>query len=399
MSDRDRKSSELAWRGGWASSKYGDGSPLESEVEVTGRIEAGRSTAPLELGGIDIDQLALALAERMRGPSIERPMLGELAGEWFADIAPRRVAAIGDQILMGHLRPLFLDDEATLSVAAIAEVLERLSARGYSPSTVNKVRSTGKRIVDFACASKRWSTANPFALARRKREPERQYELLTLEDLAKVEKKLPPERRRLFRVALHTGMRPGEVFALQKSDVDFEQGTINIHRSHGRDETKTGKARVIPIPPACAGDLFESAVASPSAVIFCDPDGELQRADTKLTRILRTAMRAAGVGITSVVYKCRRRGCEASDELFDETSVRQIDCARCGMRLWPVPEVRPVRWYDLRHICATLHHQHRADEVCVARAMGHAIKDTTRRIYTHVGIEEMRRELTRWRLG
>jgi integrase len=371
--------------------------PLESVV--TGFIEAKREAAPLDIGAINIDQLALALAERLKGPQVERPMLGELASEWFDAIAPKRVAPIGDEILMRHLRPLFLDDEATLTVGAITAILEQLSTVGYSASTVNKVRSTGKRIVDFACAAKRWSGPNPFALARRKREPERQYELLTLEELARVEKKLPPERRRLFRVALHTGMRPGEVFALQKSDVDFDAGTINVHRSHERNETKTGKARVIPIPPACAGDLLESTLSSPSEVIFGDEDGELQRADTKLTRILRTAMRAANVGVTSVTYKCRRRGCEADPETHEETSVRKIDCARCGMRLWPVAEVRPVRWYDLRHICATLHHQHKADEVCVARALGHTIKDTTRRIYTHVDMEEMRRELTKWRLS
>ena len=396
MSDPSEKKSPLTRRGEWPSSTSGDVGPLGSAV--TGFIEARREAVGLDIGGINVDQLALALAERMRAPEVERPMLGELADEWFQAIAPLRVCPAGEATLLTHLRPLFLDDEASLTVGAITELLEQLLRAGYSPSTVNKVRGTGKRVVDHAAASKRWTGPNPFALSRRKREPERQYELLSLEELERVQRKLPSHRRQMFRVALHLGLRTGELLSLRREDVDFDLGTVRIHRSHGRDQTKTGRERTIPLHPACAGDLLEASLASSSDIIFAAEGGELQRQDTKLTRVLRTAMASAGVAITSVTYKCRRRGCEANDETHEEDAVRKLDCMRCEMRLWPVPEVRPVRWYDLRHIATTLHHQHRADEVCIARALGHAIKDTTRRIYTHVDMDEMRRELTKWRL-
>ena len=396
MSDPIDRRVTPTWRGGAPSQSSSDVGPPESAV--TGSIEVPREAAAYEVGGINVDQLALALAERLRPAEVERPMLGELAESWFESIKGKRVAPGNERGLLEHLKPLYLDDESTLTVAAVRELLERMLEAGYSPTTVNKVRGAGKHVVEFAQARKVWSGPNPFALARRLREPQRQYELLTLAELARVQEHLAPPRRREMRVCLHLGLRPGELFALQRDDLDLEAGTLRIHRSHGRDQTKTGTERTVPVHPACAGDLLEASLVSTSALLFPDESGQRQRFDTKLTRALRTAMGKAGVGIDAVVYKCRRRGCEADDVRVSTDVVTPRDCAACGMRLWPVPEVRPVRWYDLRHICATLHHQHRADPTIVARALGHSISGTTQRIYTHPSMDDARRELTKWRL-
>lgn len=400
MSDRHERVSPLAERGESASAQSADESPLEQHVDgETGRIEAPRQTAAYA-AGIDVRQLALELAEYMKPAVVELPMFGELADAWYQAIAPIRVSPIGEAILLTHLRPLYLDDEASMTVGAISELMSQLIADGYSPSTVNKVRGTGKRVVDHAMAAKRWSGPNPFTLTRRKREPERKYEMLTLEELSRVQAKLAPARRRMFRVALHLGLRTGELLSLRREDIDFEAGTVHVHRSHGRDQTKTGTERIVPMHPAIAGDLLEASLASSSDIIFSAEGGELQRSDTKLTRALRSAMAAAGVAITSVTYKCRRRGCDAEPEFHEGVdAVEKLYCQSCEMKLWPVPAVREVRWYDLRHMCATFHHAARADEVCVAKALGHSIAGMTRSIYTHPTPDQMRVELTKWRLA
>lgn len=410
MSVPDRRTLSLTGRGEWPSrAESSDANPPEQSVDEgagagagAGRIEVKSERSAFDIGGLDTKQLALELAPllalQMQPPPPELPFFGELADDWYQAVAPKRVSPIGEAVLLTHLRPLYLENELSLTVAMITELLEKLLSDGYSPSTVNKVRGTGKRVVDHAMSAKRWTGPNPFALARRKREPERKYEILTLEELKRVEAKLPEHRRRMFRVALHLGLRTGELLSLRKEDVDFEAGTVHIHRSHGRDQTKTGTERLIPIPPGCAGDLLEASLATPSELLFPDEDGELQRRDTKLTRVLRTAMAKAGVGIVSVTYKCRRRGCEAKPETHGSSKMEKLDCMRCGMRLWPVPEVRPIRWYDLRHMCATFHHAAKADEVCVAKALGHSITGMTRSVYTHPTMEQMRRELTKWRL-
>lgn len=401
MSDPKSRNAGRTGRGASPSSMFDDVEPLESDV---GEFSEGVRRAPVQVsplvaGGIDVDQLALALAERLKPAQVELPMFGELADAWYQSIEGKRVVPAREAVLMSHLRPLFLDDERSLSVESINQLLERMLAEGYAASTVNKVRGAGRLIVEHAQACKRWDGPNPFGLVRRKREAQRQYELLTLDELALIQKKLAPDKRRMLRVQLHLGLRTGEMLALQKDDVDFDAGTVRIHRSHGRDQTKTGRERLVPLHPACAGDLVEASQATEGPLLFPSSTGALQRMDTKLTRVLRTAMGRAGVGVTSVTYKCRRRGCDSHPEFHEHaTSIEKHDCVSCGMRLWPVPEVRPVRWYDLRHMCATFHREAGADPIAISLALGHALRDTTSRHYTHPSMEWMRGQLTRWKL-
>lgn len=67
-----------------------------------------------------------------------------------------------------------------------------------------------------------------------------------------------------YRVALTTGMRPGEMRALKWSDVDFENGVLRVEDTVSRDErfrptikkgTKTGKARFVDIPSGTVSAL------------------------------------------------------------------------------------------------------------------------------------------------
>ena len=183
--------------------------------------------------------------------------------------------------------------------------------------------------------------------------------------------------------------------SIENRHTDRNRGTGN----DGSRGSRAERGEAGPADPGGEVHLLEESLSSASDIIFSAEGGELQRQDTKLTRVLRTAMALAGVGITAVTYKCRRRGCDAEPEVHEGVdAVERLFCMRCEMVLWPVPEVRPVRWYDLRHCCATFHHAARADEVCVAKAMGHSIAGMTRSIYTHPTPEQMRTELTKWRL-
>lgn len=321
------------------------------------------------------------------------PMLGELLGEWLAFIKPKRVAPENEERLARHLHALLLDDESTLSAAQISAHLEKLPV---SASTRNKVRGVGRLVVEHARAAKRWSGNNPFTLVRREREGTREYVTLTDNELHAVQEKLRPDRRREFRVALHLGLRPGELFALRKSDVDFNAGTIFIHRSHGRDETKTGRDRLVPLLAAIAQDVYEAVQASPSEIVFAAPDGKQQRGDTKMTRVIRTAMASAGIGIIEHTYKCRRCG----SAVRIPGGRRENVCTDCQVLRWPVPKVRAFRWYDLRHHAATAHRRAGADPLAISVALGHSTRGatTTERVYTHLTVADLHRELGRWSL-
>jgi integrase len=365
-----------------------------------GQIEAPRSKAAYEVAGIDVDQLALALAERLKKPAVELPMFGELAEDWLAYITPKRVEADNEKRLVRRLLPLFLEDEESLTAAKVVELLD--AQADFGPSTKNKLRGVGRMIIDWAAAAQRWNRPNPFALVKRQKEGVRKYEQLTLDELYRVQAHLRPDRLLLFRVALHLGLRPGELMALRIEDLDFPNHVVHVRRSRDRDTTKTGKEREVPMHPAVVTDLLDAATLSKSVLVFGQRfDGALESQMTKLTRVLRTAMVAAGVGIEGVDWKCRRKGCGFHEYIpgaFDKRRRRR--CPSCEFALWPVPKVRPVRWYDLRHMCATFHHDAGADKLCVALALGHAVKSgTTEKIYTHPTRAKMSLELGRWKLA
>lgn len=399
MSDPDRKTAMRTGRGAPARAGLARGEePPESDVGE-GRVEAPREPrAEYAVGGIDVDQLALALWERMRPAELKLPTFGELVDEWLAYIRTKRVEPKNEERLARRLEPLRATTEATLTAGAIAELLERQTDLGAS--TRNKLRGVGRMVIDHAAAHQRWNRVNPFGAVKREREARRKYELLTLPELARVQEQLRPDRRRLFRVALHTGMRPGELMGLRVADVDFPNGVIRVRVSRDRETTKTGTERDVPIHPAIETDLLDACVESKGELVFGHRlDGSLESQNTKLTRILRTAMAKADVGVLGADWKCRRSGCGHSEtRLGPLDRRRRYYCPRCDFRLLAVPLIREVRWYDLRHMCATFHHDAGADRVCVALALGHSLETTTEEIYTHPSIEKMRVELSRWQL-
>lgn len=70
-----------------------------------------------------------------------------------------------------------------------------------------------------------------------------------------------------------------------------------------------------------------------------------------------------------------------------------------GLAPSSVNKVRSVGKMAIDHAqSATLHHEHGADALCVALALGHAIHGTTHSTYTHVSTDRLKAELSRWAL-
>ncbi len=81
-----------------------------------------------------------------------------------------------------------------------------------------------------------------------RREHERAYVTLKLHEIGRFLVKVPKQWRALFAMALFLGLRKGELFALQKSDIDFVARTITVQSSHERATTKGGHMETLPIP-------------------------------------------------------------------------------------------------------------------------------------------------------
>ena len=117
----------------------------------------------------------------------------------------------------------------------------------------------------------------------------------------------------------------------------------------------------------------------------------MMRADVALEGVLRRAMGRAGI-TTGYQHRCRRKGCGHA-EIAPDALLRR--CPVDKRKLWPVPQVRPLRFHDSRHTTASLLLLAGADAVAIQKLLRHADLRTTVGTYGHLAPGYMRREVDR----
>jgi integrase len=340
---------------------------------------------------VDVRQLALELAAAR--PSSRT--FGELATAWLRRVSKRRVCPANEKRHIRHMRALARLRDGKLTKAAIEDAFGNLLApRGpLGPASINKLRSTGRLIIRDAQGNAEWHGLNPFELVDPMRPARLIHPTLTLLEVRRVLPKLRPDRRRLSKTLLLVGLRPGEALGLLKVDVDLAHRMLKVRRSHGRNRTKTGKEREFPIPDELVPTLRAAMEESPSEYVFPKPDGTRQRADTKLAKVLRTAIKAAGI-LTGYRFLCRKYSCAFEGRVLKQTS-EETPCPECGRPMWFAGIPKHLRFYDLRHSSSTLHRKAKCDPLVVRQMMGHGSRNQTDDTYTHLDFDYQRVELNR----
>ena len=115
----------------------------------------------------------------------------------------------------------------------------------------------------------------------------------------------------------------------------------------------------------------------------------MMRQDVDLEKVLRRAMGRAGI-VTGWRQVCRRKGCGHVEVTADDGPRK---CPTCGMSLWPKPQVRPLRFHDLRHTTATLLLQGGVPLTVVQRILRHTDPRTTINRYGHLTPDFLRAEV------
>jgi integrase len=333
--------------------------------------------------------------------------VGALLEWWLATYSMRLASHASNEgtvrrhLLGSTLAELRLD---ACTSAQLEAYLDAKDTDGLRPQTVNHLRSFLSRAFAAAIRVGRWPGGNPVTQVRKRKVPKTTVgDYLKVEEVPRVLEELHPRWRPLFATAIYTGLRKGELGALQREDVDLDARQLLVRRSWDRDTTKGSHGDAVPIAAALVPWLNDALEQSPSELVFphvcssscqrkhCPGPGGMLARDVALEAVLRRALGRAGI-VRGWRHICRRQGCGHVAPEADATPRR---CPKCQMRLWPKPVVRPIRFHDLRHTTATLLLREKVPLVVVQKVLRHRDPKLTESVYGHLADDFLREGVDR----
>jgi integrase len=229
-------------------------------------------------------------------------------------------------------------------------------ARTLSPATVSMcaalLSAAFKQAVTLTIIP-----SNPCSVVSRPKVEQKPMVTWSVEDIAKVDAFLRDEPKWLavYRLMLTTGMRPGELYALTWSDLDFEQNIVRIRRTI--TDNAEGK-RVVGATPKGGKTRYVALSRSARAALL----------DWQNALVLRSLK-----ADTDYVFPSRR-GSPMGENVWLGMHAHIIQ--RTG--------VPPINLHSLRHTSATLELAAGTPIKIVSERLGHRDPLFTMRIYMHV---------------
>lgn len=310
-------------------------------------------------------RLAAAVRDLQQGkrPSPETEKLGDFLQRWLEDTARHSIRASTHERYSRMMRLHILPELGHLKLARVSAgdldaCYTRLLDKGLSAKTVRLGHAIVHRALSHAL--RRGAVAsNVAAIATVPTAPRREYSTLTPEEAGRLLKAAMSDRLyALYSLALNTGMRQAEILGLRWSDIDLAGAVLHVRQQVYRlkgewvfTEPKTAAGRrTISLSGACVEALRERRLAQ---------NKERLRAQTW----------------------------EDLDLVFSTTTGTPTEKGNLLRRSFqPLLEragLRPMRFHDLRHVCASLLLAAGTNPKVVQERLGHSSIAVTMDIYSH----------------
>lgn len=150
----------------------------------------------------------------------------------------------------------------------------------------------------------------------------------------------------IFTIAIHSGMRMGEILALKKDKIDFQNKTIYIKHSLTKDKedktilgdtTKTdGSTRTVPISPLFENELrhaIRNMIPNINNLLFVQPDGNFISVNNMNHKFKRIC---ANADLAIVPYTIKRKKKDGSTKIihsktsdYNQHMLRHTFATRC----------------------------------------------------------------------
>lgn len=354
----DGSKGPVRWR-----ARYRDVHGQTRSRTFTRRVDAERF---LERNGTDIQR------GEWIDPAVRRTLFSEWAAAWWETTVKLRPNTRRGYwlLLQNHVLPHFGQCPLTsIDYMDVERFIAQKLQADHGPKQVREMITIVSLIMKCAIRSNA-RRDNP-ASGHHLRVPHhraRQASMLTMDQASQLVDNTIPHYRTAMWLLIFTGMRPAELCGLRVEDVDLVRQIVHVRRTwspvpgfdggkrqfvDGPVKTDAGQ-RSIPIPQwlceQLAADLAARAPVDRTAPLIVNKQGRAVNRDTFRARVVRPALRAAG--------------------LPDD-----------------------FRTYDIRHTHASLLIDNGANVLAVAQRMGHTDPSLTLRVYGHL-FEGVQKELT-----
>ena len=310
------------------------------------------------------DKLAHALSDRTQGLTFDagRLKLSEYLDRWLPDIRDtvrQRTWERYEQLVRVHIKPALgrvklKDLTATHARSLYREKLES----GSSPRTVQYIHTTLRKALQDAMSDGLIprNVADGIKAPRPKR---KEINPLSPEQARTFLKAVRGDRlEALYVLAIHRGLRQGELLGLRWEDVDLEAGTLQVRRTlsltksgHVFEPPKNGKGRSVELTQG-ALDALRGHLAQQLEEIEALRDGYQDQG------LMFPGERGQAMSPYTLTGKLER-------------ILKRIGLPK-------------IRFHDLRHTCATLLLSKGVHPKFVQELLGHATISITLDRYSHV---------------
>ena len=313
------------------------------------------------------DKLAKVLADRASGYTFdtEKMTVGEYLDRWLNDSDRGSVRTSTyerhEQIVRLHLKPALGRLKLSKLTPAHMQGLYRDKLdSGLSSATVQKIHAVLHKALAQALKWNMIPRNAADAVKAPRPAPEEMHPLSTDESRKLIEAVRGDKLEALYILAVHTGMRQGELLALKREDVNLNEGVIHVRhtlvRNGGRIALGEPKTKGSRRPVHLTGAAVEAL------------RNHLEKQLEDIER-LGDLYRDHGLVFTSEV-----------GTLINPTNLRRRSFARLLERAG-LPQ---IRFHDLRHTCATLLLARNVHPKYVQELLGHATVAITLDIYSHM---------------